>query len=114
MKRIQQFRFFGNGSESNYPEELTINNLVNGEIFKAYTPITQIGIQSLPGTIFYINNDETRTNPIMLGYSGIYELNLEGIAEVNTLCFELASLQRISSLRGASLIIDVVYNEEEQ
>lgn len=111
MRNIQQFRFFGDNSPNNYPEGLDTNALVSGAIFNDYTPITQIGIQSLPGTIFYLNNSETCSNPIMLGYSGIYELNLEGIAEINTLCFNLASLATISQVRGASLIIDIVYEE---
>ena len=112
MKRIQQFRFFGHNQSGNYPAGLDANALVSGEIFNNYTPITQLGIQALPGTIFYLNNNETRSNPIMLGYTGMYELNLEGIAEINTLSFELQSLERISRVPGACLIIDVVFEEE--
>ena len=76
----------------NYPKGLNKNNLMSGTIFHNYTPITQLGIQALPGTVFYLNDDTIRSNPIIIGYTGIYELNLEGIAEINTLCFDEKSL----------------------
>ena len=113
MKCVQQFRYYGEGHPSNYPSDsMNSNSLYDGSIFKEYTPITQIGIQSLPGTTFYLNNDETRSNPIIIGYSGIFELDLDGITEINTLCFQLESLQRINQVYGASLIIDIIYEGE--
>ena len=117
MKQVKQFRFYGTPDDlsksQNYPEDLSINDLYTGRIFYDYTPITQIGIQSLPGTKFYLNNNSTKTNPIILGYTGTYELNIEGIAEINNLCFETESLLRINKIPGASLIIDIVYGGED-
>jgi hypothetical protein len=72
-----------------------------------------LGIQALPGTIFYLNNDNTRTNPITIGYTGLYELNLEGIAEINSISFELESLNRIAQVPNACLIVDIVYEEAD-
>lgn len=126
MKRIKQFRYFGDDHARNYPIEvlgadgetvevvgISKNNLYNGSIFTSCTPITQLGIQSLPGTTFYLNNDNTRTNPIIIGYTGLYELNLEGIAEINSISFELESLNRITQVPNACLIVDIVYEEAD-
>jgi len=62
-----------------------LSNLVTGNIFTNYTPITQLGIQTLPGVKFYLNKREN--GAIIVGYTGIYELDLEGIAEINMLSF---------------------------
>ena len=125
MKRIKQFRYFGENHSKNYPVEvlnedgetvdvpgISKNSLYDGSIFNGYTPITQLGIQALPGTTFYLNNDNTRTNPMIIGYTGLYELNLEGIAEINSISFELESLNRIAQVHNACLIVDIVYEEE--
>jgi len=42
----------------------------------------------MPGVKFYINDDIKATNGIIIGYTGTYELNLEGIAEINSLRFD--------------------------
>lgn len=109
MKKIKQFRFYGPNHSLNYPAGLSKGDLVTSTFFNDYTPITQIGIQSLPGVKFYLNNEIDKQNPIILGYSGVYELNLEGIAEINTLCFDEASLSKIKPEYGGRLIIDIVY-----
>lgn len=113
MKKIKQFRYFGREDARNYPNEENLKNLLNtGELFSDYSPITQLGIQAPAGTQFYLNNNEERTNPIIIGYSGIYELNLEGIAEIYTLSFEESSLSAIDQLPQSHLIIDIVYEGE--
>lgn len=113
MKRIKQFRYFGREDTRNYPNEENLKNLLNtGELFNDYSPITQLGIQAPAGTKFYLNNNEERTNPILIGYSGIYELNLEGIAEIYTLSFDEDSLSTIDKLPQSHLIIDIVYEGE--
>lgn len=118
MRQIKQFRYFRDYKKEeqslskNYPLELNANELYAGNIFYNYTPITQIGIQGLPGTIFYLN-DPTRQNPIIIGYTGMYELDLEGYAEINSLQFELESIRRIANSDNAYLIIDIIYDNEE-
>ena len=49
----------------------------------------------------------------MIGYTGLYELDLEGIAEINTLNFEMSSLNNITNTEGACLIVDIIYDKEE-
>lgn len=115
-KHIKQFRFFNNTSAKNYPLTGTIpisqNSLYRGDVFNGYTPIIKLGIQSLPGTTFYIN-DPIKENPIVIGYTGIYELDLEGIADISTLSFNSESLKRINDVPQGYLIIDIVYDKED-
>jgi hypothetical protein len=66
-----------------------LDNLYNGTIFTNYLPITQIGIQTLPGTKFYLNE---ATTPIMVASTGIYELDLEGLSTITSLSFDYNSL----------------------
>jgi hypothetical protein len=83
MKKIMQFRYFGDNDDKNFPKGLSANDLTGGEIFNDYVPITQLGIQAPPGTIFYLNAPTKSDNSIIMGNSGLYELNLEGIGEIN-------------------------------
>ena len=46
--------------------------------------------------------------PIIVGYTGIYELNLDRIAEINSLSFDATSIQTINNIEDAYLIIDMV------
>lgn len=109
-KQVQQFRFYSISEKSkNQPSSINVSNIVAGSVFAPYTPITQLGIQALPGTKFYLNNS---TNPIIIGYTGIYELDLEGIAEIHSLAFEKKSIEAINSINNASLIVDIIYEKD--
>jgi hypothetical protein len=70
----------------NYPnseeEKIAKENLESGDIFKPYFPVSQLGIQGLPGTKFYLNNN---THSVIVGLTGTYELNLNGKAEITAL-----------------------------
>ena len=65
----------------------------------------QIGIQSMPGVKFYLNNS---TEPITIGSTGIYELDLEGYAEITNLAFDIKGLERIDNNPNAYLIVDII------
>jgi hypothetical protein len=73
-------------------------------------PISQLGIQSLPGTKFYLNNSN---DPIIIGHTGIYELNLEGMAEITALAFDSKSIEAINGNYNSFLIVDIIYEREE-
>lgn len=116
-KHIKQLRYYGPNNENNYPQNVEegyigINQLINEKFFAQYMPITQIGIQTMPGTKFYLN-DIQRNYPIIIGYTGIYELKLDGIAEINSLAFDGESISRIANTSDAYLIIDMVYESGE-
>lgn len=123
-RRIAQFRYFGDGEigvnavtqttlykhiSSNYTEAINKSVLADGSIFVSYAPIIQLGVQTLPGTKFYLN---ANTDPIIVGASGIYELDLSNTSTVITsLMFDLASLELISNNPDGYLIIDIIYEE---
>ena len=112
-KQVKQFRFYeyNNEHKKNYPEGINYRNLVSGSLFADYMPITQLGIQSLPGTKFYLNNSN---NPIIIGHNGIYELNLEGLAEITALSFDASSIEAVSGNQNSFLIIDIIYEKEDE
>jgi hypothetical protein len=52
-------------------------------------PISQLSIQALPGTKFYLNNSY---DPIVIGYTGIYEITINNLAEITSLKFDYESI----------------------
>lgn len=105
-KKIKQFRFYSDGNEKNYPSGITYRKLISGSAFSDYIPIIQLGIQALPGTKFYLNGS---ANPVIIGSTGIYELNIQGLTEINALQFDPASISLINNNDNAFLIIDIIH-----
>ena len=105
-KKITQFRYYSEGNAKNQPSNINKAKLQSGSIFTGYTPITQLGIQALPGTKFYLNDG---LSPILIGSTGIYELDLEGLSEINKITFEGASIESINKNNNAYLIVDLIY-----
>ena len=107
-KHIMQFRYYNDEQgNNNQPEDLNADALVYGTVFEKYLPFTQLGIQALPGTRFYLNDNIE--GPVIIGSTGIYELELEGISKINSLKFDSKSLKLIADNPNAFLIIDVIY-----
>ena len=109
-KHIMQFRYYNDEQgNNNQPEGLKAKNLEKGDnnIFSKYTPITQLGIKAIPGTRFYLNDNIEGS--VIVGSTGIYELDLEGISKINSLYFDSKSLKLITDNPNAFLIIDVIY-----
>lgn len=110
-KRVMQFRYYDQtNANKNTPNKMTANTLINGHIFQKYLPIYHLGIQTMPGTQFYLNYG---SNPIMVGSTGIYELDLEGLTEITSLKFTKDSITTITNTPGAYLIVDLVYEDLE-
>ena len=107
-KKIMQFRYYNDVDGINQPSYLKVKNLRNGTAFEGKLPITQLGIQAIPGTKFYLNNS---TSPIIIGATGIYQLDLEGISQITNISFDYNSLYTIATDNSLSLIIDFVYGE---
>ena len=118
-KRIMQFRYYADptdknkSSANNQPPELDADMLSNGTAFNDISNITQLGVQTLPGVRFYLNNAEP-ASPIIIGSTGIYELDLEGISQINEIHFEGNSLKKISTNPNAYLIIDMICELKQQ
>lgn len=113
-RAIKQFRYYGKDNPKNQPSsEKNSNSFENGTIFfkdAGLISIVQLGIQTLPGTKFYIND---AVDPIIIGSTGIYELDLKGLTDITSLSFESASLSRIEQIDSAYLIVDAIYEIEE-
>lgn len=113
-KQVRQFRYYAEGSKKNYPDagkdKVNLQSLINGTPFGNYVPIVQLGIQTIPGTKFFLNSGQT---PIIVGNTGIYELDLNGLTEINSLRFENRSIQNINKLENGYLIVDIMYEDGE-
>ena len=111
-KKIMQFRYYGDGNSKNYPKNISKDILRSGAIFESNDcyPIIQLGIQSLPGTLFYLNSANTS---IKIGSTGIYELDLEGYTTIDRLTFDQNSLTLIDNNPSAYLIVDMICDKQE-
>lgn len=109
MKRqLQQFRYYGDDA-SKTSQNLKKKNLISGSIFP--DAIVALGIQTYPGVKFYLNGaDES----IIVGSSGLFEIDLNDNCEITLLQFEEESVNFIDSPNNtAYLIIDIIYNVKE-
>lgn len=110
-RRIKQFRFYSeNDTLRNQPANISPQKLISGSVFADYLPIKQLGIQALPGTKFQVNNSN---DPVIIGSTGIYELELPQDVEITALSFDASSIARLSNLENGSLIVDIIYEDGE-
>ena len=103
--KIMQFRYYGEKVFNNQPSNISASNLASGHIFSGYLPITQLGIQTLPGTKFYLNNS---IYTVVIGSTGIYELDLKGVTQITEIHFDKRSLNLINENNNAYLIVDII------
>lgn len=105
-RKVYQVRYYGNSNGKNQPSGLSANRLQSGSVFSQYTPMKQLGIQTLPGVKFYLNGS---IEPVTIGATGIYELNVENMTEITSLRFDSASLNMINEIETGYLIVDILY-----
>lgn len=113
-KEITQLRYYqdyseleiANNQSKNFPKDLNKIQLITGAAFSY--PILQLGIQTLPGTKFYVNGNPS-TRPIIIGATGIYELGLSDLFSIDSLQFDYVSLDKIEKQENAALLIDIIY-----
>lgn len=118
MRKLYQFRYYGpkdmvnaEVGNINQPSNVTRQDLQTGAFIADYVPIIQLGIQTMPGVKFYLNNSH---DPIIVGNTGIYELNVDNLTEITALNFDYASLELVDrNPRTAYIIIDILYGEME-
>lgn len=108
-KFVNQIRYYGEGHVKNSSRDVNFTKLRSGSIFSNTLPITQLGIQTIPGVKVFINN---HTSPIVIGQTGIYELNVDGLSHITDIKFDGNSLNLIDSSNNAYLIIDYIYEKE--
>lgn len=107
-KRVSQIRWFGEDDPRNYPANITLEKLRYGTAFPRTYPVTRFSVQTLPGTKIFINSSLL---PIVIGTTGIYELDVEGLSNISSIQFDNTSLQVIAKA-GKTIIIDYVYETE--
>lgn len=110
-RRVQQIRFYGDNSNKslNQPSTLTGTQMRSGSAFRNYTPMVQLGIQTMPGVKFYLNN---AVDPIIVGNTGIYELSVENMTEITALSFDTTAINMINeSPSTAYIIVDILYEQ---
>lgn len=102
-----QIRYnYDNSSMSNASKA----GMISGSAFSNYKSIFQLGIQAPPGTIFYINGTE---NKLIVGSSGIFELNFINQTSISSLRFDAKSIEFIEENNSSFIIVDLLYAGEE-
>lgn len=122
--RIKQFRYYNDtadGVSRNQPAQVvgedgglidtTYQHYVSGLVFGNNFPVLQLGIQALPGTKFKLNN---AVDPIIVGLTGIYELDLIGQTEITAIQFDADSMVNINNNHNAYLIVDIIYDDGKE
>lgn len=103
-RKVNQVRWFsGDVNNSN----TDINKLAYGTAFHS-APIVQFGIQTLPGVKVIINDHSS----ITVGSTGIYELSVDGLANINSIRIDANSLNNMQHNRNGYVICDYIYEEE--
>lgn len=115
---VIQLRYYGLDSPKNVPSNsfwagIDLKENVSKNLLSDYGPAKKIGIQTLPGVIFYLNNLDL-TNGIIVDHTGIYELDLRNTTTAITgLYFNIKSLARIDEIDNASIIVDILYQSNQ-
>ena len=100
-KKIMQFRYYGIKTKNNFPANIKAGDFSTEDFFKDYYPIHYIKIQGPNSIKFWINFN---SNSVMLGPSGVYELDLQNFSTIEDLKFS-----SISNTISEPLIIDLIY-----
>ena len=119
-KILKQYRYYGDQSANNSEDRVTLEGLVTGTTFfqsnDEYISIISLGIQTVPGVKFRINEPTSGNmskEGIVIGNTGIFQINLSDGYEITNLRFDRESLELIGNANSNTyLIIDVVYNTE--
>ena len=103
---FQQFIYNNAQSSKNYPPDLTKEALISGNFLPANKTISQLGVRALPGTKFYLNDGAI---PIIVGFTGLFEIDLTDGGSIGKMTIDAASLERIEDNDSAYLVIDIAY-----
>ena len=117
MAKFKQFRYYADNSTLNEPQELSQAKLVIGDFGKdaegiPYFPISKLGIQTMPGVKFYLNDNDIDNIPVIINNTGIFELDLKDKVRINNLKFDAISLNSIQNNPNKYIIIDIVYGND--
>lgn len=106
--KFAQFRYGGDGAVwTSTSASVTRDGLTTGEAFRNYCPLTQLGIQAIPGTRFFLNYG---TEPIVVGPAGIWEIDVRAGVTIEALSFDPVTLDlNVTSESMPGLIVDFIY-----
>lgn len=105
MKLIRQFRYYGENDPRNYPTTLNMDQLVYNNIFSGLSSITQLGVQGRPNTVMFLNGQKY---PIVIGETGIFEIDLQNHGQIFSIRFTSESLDAYQK-SDSRLLIDIIY-----
>lgn len=110
--KFKQYRFFGDGNNKNADVSYSNNTLT----FTNWpTSIKRLGIQTMPGVEFNINGSGNSEPNIIVGPSGIYEIDVEETGStIGSLDIIESTLMHYFDSDGnntAYLMIDVIYDD---
>ena len=111
---IGQYRWFSDKSKLNSGDSNMVIKQPDGVVdysFKSYFEnkiIKQLSIQTMPGVKFFLNEYK---EPVMVGATGIFELDITAGTEIYFLRFHSKSIEAIERLDNAYVIVDIVYEE---
>ena len=111
MKQIKQFVYYGLNDSRNTPQGSEFSNPWIYNLFSQYRQISHLGIQGEPGVLFCINGSKDE-DAIMMGNTGIYEIDLDGVGYISSLRFLEGELKRFypeGSSGERRLIVDFIY-----
>ena len=108
MKYIKQFRYYGEDHQDNFPQYTNYYGMLkSGNILQGLGVVSQLGIQARPETKFYLNGSDS---PIVIGKTGIFELDLDGRGIITSIRFDPKSLDDYNAPNNTDrLLVDVVY-----
>ena len=117
--RVKQFRYYSDSaSENNQPQMLSdgqtavaYSHYVSGDVFGECFPVTQLVIHAIPGTKFSLND---AVEKIIIGSTGIYELELNEQTQITNIQFDARSMELIRDNNNAFLIVDIIYDDGEE
>jgi hypothetical protein len=108
VKKVKQFRYYDD--ENNNITKNKLTGATSG-LLSDCSPVIHLGIQTIPGTKIYINN--MLESPLVIGATGIYELDLENTTGlIDNIKVDLESMNIIANIPTAYIIIDIIYEAE--
>lgn len=116
--KIKQFRYYNDGEalkgylSNNSPSNAKGTDFITGDIFEDCFPISQLGIQALPGTRVLLNKAADQ-DYILIGQTGIFELDLDNQTEITSIQFDAQSIATIAEVQNAVLLVDIIYDNGE-
>lgn len=112
-KKVKQYTYYNpNLRDSN---DTSPSQFISG--IKPGGGISQLGIQTLPGTKILINTGENNSNEtsyITIGQTGIFELDVTNLTPITSVQVLPSSMKNIITNPVGYIIIDTVYEDSSK